>query len=64
MIRPISTTSESWLARHRATHAHHPEFGTHGHPYLLETVRELVKSLSGREKPSFLDYGCGKGVFL
>ena len=64
MIRPIVTTSDDWLARHRATHARHPEFGTHRHAYLLDTLEALVKSLSGLEKPSLLDYGCGKGTFL
>jgi 2-polyprenyl-3-methyl-5-hydroxy-6-metoxy-1,4-benzoquinol methylase len=64
VIRSIATASADWLARHRATHARHPEFGTHRHPYLLEILDGLVKSLCGREKPSLLDYGCGKGVFL
>lgn len=64
MIRPIVTTSEEWLARHRANHARHPEFGTHRHPYLLEPIDTLAKDLTGLEKPSLLDYGCGKGTFL
>lgn len=64
MIRPIETSSESWLDRHRATHARHPEFGTHRHPYLPAFIESLVQRLSGLEKPSLLDYGCGKGVFL
>ncbi len=64
MIRPIVTSSESWLERHRATHARHPEFGTHRHPYLPEIIQGLVEGHSGLEKPSLLDYGCGKGVFL
>jgi 2-polyprenyl-3-methyl-5-hydroxy-6-metoxy-1,4-benzoquinol methylase len=64
MIRPIVTSSEDWLARHRDTHARHPQFGTHRHPYLLELIEGLLKSAPGREKPSLLDYGCGKGAFL
>ena len=64
MIRPIQTASDAWLARHRETHARHRQFGTHRHPYLLDTVRELADALAGPEKPSLLDYGCGKGVFL
>lgn len=64
MIRPIVTSSESWVERHRMTHARHPDFGTHRHPYLLEIIEGLVKSFPGLEKPSLLDYGCGKGVFL
>ncbi len=64
MIRPILTSSDDWLARHRANHARHPEFGTHRHPYLLETLEVLARELTGSEKPSLLDYGCGKGAFL
>jgi 2-polyprenyl-3-methyl-5-hydroxy-6-metoxy-1,4-benzoquinol methylase len=64
MIRPIVTTSDEWLKRHRDTHAVHAGFGTHRHPYLLEQIQAIVKRLSGAEKPSLLDYGCGKGVFL
>lgn len=64
MIRPIVTSSESWLERHRATHARHPEFGTHRHPYLLEIIHGMAQELSSAEKPSLLDYGCGKGVFV
>jgi 2-polyprenyl-3-methyl-5-hydroxy-6-metoxy-1,4-benzoquinol methylase len=66
MIRPIRTYSEAWLRRHRETHASHALFGTHRHPYLLDKVRQLALSLAGPggERPSLLDYGCGKGVFL
>ena len=67
MIRPIRTYSDAWLRRHRETHTRHPEFGTHHHPYLLETIQRVAGSLtenSGGEPPSLLDYGCGKGVFL
>lgn len=64
MMRSIVTSSESWLERHRATHARHPEFGTHRHPYLLEIIHAMAQELSSTEKPSLLDYGCGKGVFL
>jgi 2-polyprenyl-3-methyl-5-hydroxy-6-metoxy-1,4-benzoquinol methylase len=64
MIRPIVTSSEAWLKRHRDTHAVHRVFGTHRHPYLLEHIEGIVKSLSSAEKPSLLDYGCGKGAFL
>ena len=64
MMRSIVTSSESWLERHRKTHARHPEFGTHRHPYLLEILHGMAQELSSTEKPSLLDYGCGKGVFL
>lgn len=64
MIRPIRTASDAWIARHRATHARAPSFGTHRHPYLTGTIRELALELGAGEKPSLLDYGCGKGVFL
>ncbi len=64
MIRPITTASPEWLARHRANHARHPEFGTHRHPYLLDIVRDLAAQAGGADKPSLLDYGCGKGSFL
>ncbi len=64
MIRAIRTASDAWLARHRDTHARHPEFGTHRHPYLVNTVHALADAATGDEKPSLLDYGCGKGVFL
>lgn len=64
MIRPIRTASEAWIARHGETHARSPLFGTHAHPYLVEPIRALAARLGGPEKPSLLDYGCGKGVFL
>jgi 2-polyprenyl-3-methyl-5-hydroxy-6-metoxy-1,4-benzoquinol methylase len=66
MIRPIRTYSDAYLRRHRETHANHPAFGTHRHPYLLDTMRELAKAceLATGAPPSVLDYGCGKGVFL
>ncbi len=64
MIRPIRTASDAWLARHRGTHARHPEFGTHRHPYLVNIVHAAAEAATGDEKPSLLDYGCGKGVFL
>lgn len=63
-MRLIQTTSDSHLQRHRDHHVSHPEFGTHRHPYLHDTMRQLAASLSGNEAPSLLDYGCGKGVFL
>lgn len=63
-MRHIVTSSESWLARHRANHARHPEFGTHRHPYLREPLEALAKRIATPEKPSLLDYGCGKGAFL
>lgn len=65
-IQPIRTYSDAWLDRHRQTHAQHAAFGTHGHPYLLDTVRDLAARLAATigEQPSLLDYGCGKGVFL
>lgn len=64
MIRPIRTASEAWIGRHRDTHARHPAFGTHLHPYLRETVRDLAQQVTEGEKPTLLDYGCGKGAFL
>ncbi|HVC59901.1 MAG TPA: methyltransferase domain-containing protein [Acetobacteraceae bacterium] len=65
-IRPIRTYSDDWLGRHRETHARHALFGTHRHPYLLDTMRRLAAALTetGGESPSLLDYGCGKGVFM
>lgn len=63
MIRPIKTGSEAWLRRHRDTHARSPVFGTHTHPYLLDTIREIATAARAEEAPSLLDYGCGKGVF-
>ena len=66
MFRPIRTYSDGWLNRHRQTHAAHAVFGTHRHPYLLDTMRRLASALAVEigEKPSLLDYGCGKGVFM
>jgi SAM-dependent methyltransferase len=66
MIRPIRTYSEAWLRRHRETHTSHALFGTHRHPYLFDMVRQIALSLTEPEgeRPSLLDYGCGKGVFL
>jgi hypothetical protein len=65
-IQPIRTHSEAWLDRHRQTHERHAAFGTHRHPYLLDTVRDLSDRIAQDigERPSLLDYGCGKGVFL
>lgn len=64
MNDPIRTISDEWLARHRDTHQRHPAFGTHRHPYLLDTIGGIAARLTGAEKPSLLDYGCGKGSFL
>jgi 2-polyprenyl-3-methyl-5-hydroxy-6-metoxy-1,4-benzoquinol methylase len=67
MIRSIRTYSDTWLRRHRDTHAKHAVFGTHRHPYLLDTMRQLVAASfggQGADLPSLLDYGCGKGVFM
>lgn len=65
-ILPIRTFSDAWLGRHRATHTQHPEFGTHRHPYLMDTIRGIAMRIAAEigEQPSLLDYGCGKGVFL
>jgi 2-polyprenyl-3-methyl-5-hydroxy-6-metoxy-1,4-benzoquinol methylase len=63
-IRPIRTYSEAWLDRHRQTHATHAVFGTHRHPYLRDKIGALAEAAAGPERPSLLDYGCGKGVFL
>jgi hypothetical protein len=66
MIRPIRTYSDPWLRRHQETHTQHAVFGTHAHPYLLDVVTRLATAIgaTGDERPSLLDYGCGKGVFL
>lgn len=63
-FRPIRTYSDAWLQRHRETHARHAVFGTHRHPYLRKTIERLARATTGEERPSLLDYGCGKGVFL
>jgi 2-polyprenyl-3-methyl-5-hydroxy-6-metoxy-1,4-benzoquinol methylase len=63
-IRPIRTYGEAWLDRHRRTHATHAVFGTHRHPYLRDTIARLAAAAGGAERPSLLDYGCGKGVLL
>ena len=66
MAQFIRTFSESFLQRHRDTHAKHPTFGTHRHPYLHDLMLELAMAIpSGPDRPrSMLDYGCGKGVFM
>ena len=66
MIRSIRTYTDAYLQRHRETHARRPEFGTHRHPYLLDTMRELAGAFAAAagRAPTLLDYGCGKGVFL
>ena len=66
MIRSIRTYSDTWLRRHRDTHAKHAVFGTHRHPYLHDTMRQVVAAVGGdrTDLPSLLDYGCGKGVFM
>ena len=66
MIRSIRTSTDDYLRRHRTTHAKHPEFGTHRHPYLHDRMRQLAQSaaMAAGALPSLLDYGCGKGVFL
>jgi hypothetical protein len=63
-FRPIRTYSEAWLNLHRQTHAQHAVFGTHRHPYLRDTIRRLADAAATTERPSLLDYGCGKGAFL
>ena len=63
-FRTIRTYNESWLQRHRDTHSQHPEFGTHRHPYLRDLIRDIAGQLTVGERPSLLDYGCGKGAFL
>jgi hypothetical protein len=63
-FRPIRTYSEAWLDLHRQTHARQAVFGTHRHPYLRDTIRRLADAAATSERPSLLDYGCGKGVFL
>ena len=66
MIHPIRTYSDPYLQRHRDTHAKHAVFGTHRHPYLHATLHALAVAWAeaNGEKPSLLDYGCGKGVFM
>jgi hypothetical protein len=66
MAQFIRTYSDDYLRRHRDTHAAHPAFGTHLHPYLHDMMRTLAAALTASlgEPPSLLDYGCGKGVFL
>jgi hypothetical protein len=66
MVQFIQTYTDNYLQRHRDTHAAHPAFGTHRHPYLHDMMRRLATSLteSEGEPPSLLDYGCGKGVFM
>jgi hypothetical protein len=63
-FRSIRTFSESWMQLHRDTHSQRPEFGTHHHPYLHELIAKLAAELTADERPSLLDYGCGKGAFL
>lgn len=64
-IRPIVTARPEWLQRHRDTHARETTFGTHRHPYLMQTIEALVSESRGQgELPSLLDYGCGKGAML
>jgi 2-polyprenyl-3-methyl-5-hydroxy-6-metoxy-1,4-benzoquinol methylase len=63
-FRAIRTYSDSWMQLHRETHSQRPEFGTHHHPYLHELVAVLAADLTAEERPTLLDYGCGKGAFL
>jgi hypothetical protein len=62
MAKFIRTFSDAWLHRHRETHAKHALFGTHRHPYLHDTMRQLAAAVVAEsgEAPSLLDYGCGK----
>ncbi len=64
MIRPIRTGTPAWIERHGDTHARHASFGTHRHPYLRDHISGLVTACGGGERPSLLDYGCGKGTLL
>jgi len=50
-IQPIRTYSDAWLDRHRQTHARVPVFGTHRHPYLLETTRPLATRIAASIVP-------------
>jgi Methyltransferase domain len=63
-FRPIRTYSESWLQLHQDTHSRNAEFGTHRHPYLHDLTKEIAAELTAGERPTLLDYGCGKGAFL
>jgi hypothetical protein len=63
-FRQIRTYSEPWLQRHRDTHSQHVEFGTHRHPYLHDLMKKIAAEFAGGDRPSLLDYGCGKGAFL
>jgi 2-polyprenyl-3-methyl-5-hydroxy-6-metoxy-1,4-benzoquinol methylase len=65
-IRPIRTLGPAYLKAHRDTHAKHASFGTHRHPYLHDTMRDLALAFAAAERrqPSLLDYGCGKGAFI
>jgi 2-polyprenyl-3-methyl-5-hydroxy-6-metoxy-1,4-benzoquinol methylase len=63
-FRSIRTYKESWMQLHRETHVQRPEFGTHHHPYLHELIGKLAAELTADERPTLLDYGCGKGAFL
>ena len=63
-FRSIRTYSESWLQRHRDTHSRHAEFGTHRHPYLQDLIKQVAAELTDGDRPTLLDYGCGKGAFL
>lgn len=61
-MRPYQTYTKAYLQRHRDTHGRFAAFGTHEHPYLHTTMRELAAGIA--PAPSLLDYGCGKGAFL
>ena len=66
MVQFIRTYNEGYLQRHRDAHARHPTFGTHLHPYLHDTMRQLAMAVCAGPDPlpSLLDYGCGKGAFM
>src|SRR5579884_528384 len=65
-MRAYQTYTKAYLQRHRDTHSRFAAFGTHQHPYLHATMRELAADIAagGCGPPSLLDYGCGKGRFL
>jgi hypothetical protein len=61
----VRTYTDEHARRLRAKHAQSDDYGRHRHLYLHDAMRSLAVSVArAGQKPTLLDYGCGKGQFI